>query len=54
MILYCFILLSVDDSEHFAMNRLVHACTLEGDSEKSSRNENEGPHPYTFVLFFGL
>ena len=36
-------MISIEDLGHFAVNGFVHAYTLEGDSEKSSRNENEGP-----------
>ena len=34
------------------MNRFVHARTLEGDGEKPSRLENEGP--FLIYIFFDL
>ena len=37
------------DVKHLAMNEFVHACSLEGDRETFSRNENDG---YIFILFF--
>ena len=38
-----------DTFEIFAINRSVHKRALEGDGEKPSRQEHEGPPPYTIL-----
>ena len=44
------------DVEHFVINRFVHACKCEGDSETLAGHENEGTlliRSLQFRFFFG-
>ena len=43
-----------DDFDDFCINRCIHIHTFEGDSQKPSRQENEGPLLILslFVLFY--
>ena len=40
-----------DNSDDLTINRCIHARTLEGDGEKPSRHENEGPLLVLSFLF---